>query len=69
MIDGTNTTLDNTIVALKTAFNSSQLVADDIAGTVSGSNDLIGTGGSGGLTNTNGNQVGVSDLFLGLVGE
>ena len=63
--DDTNTTLDNTIIALNTGFTSSQLVADDIAGTVSGSFDLIGTGGSGGLTNTNGNQVGVSDLFLG----
>jgi Bacterial Ig-like domain (group 3) len=58
-------TLDNTIIALNTGFTSSELVADDIAGTVSGSFNLIGTGGSGGLTNTDGNQVGVSDLFLG----
>ena len=65
MNDDTNTVLDNTIIALNTDSTSSQLVADDIAGSVSGSFDLIGTGGSGGLTNTDGNQVGVSDLFLG----
>jgi predicted outer membrane repeat protein len=40
---------------------------DDVAGTVSGSYDLIGTGGAGGLTNTDGNQVGVAydDLHFG----
>ncbi len=41
--------------------------ADDIAGSasVSGSNNLIGTGGSGGLTNgSNGNQVGIANPGL-----
>ncbi len=61
----TSVVLDNTIIALNTGSTSSQLVAEDIAGSVSGSFDLIGTGGSGGLTDTDGNQVGVSDLFLG----
>jgi hypothetical protein len=51
-------TLDNSIVALNT---------DDIAGTVSSASayNLIGTGGSGGLTNgTNGNLVGVANPGL-----
>ena len=58
-------TLDNTIVALNTS--GSGATPDDIAGTVSlaSAYNLIGTGGSGGLTNTNGNQVGVADPGLG----
>ena len=57
---GGTVTLDNTIVALNTT-------ASDITGspTVSGSYNLIGIGGSGGLTNgVNGNQVGVANPGL-----
>ena len=57
------TTLDNTIIALNTNGTGTGAPADDIAGgfPVSGSNNLIGTGGSGGLTNGSiGNQVGVA---------
>ena len=54
-------TLDNTIVA----GNLRGVTASDISGTVSGSFNLIGTGGSGGLVNgVNNNQVGVSDARL-----
>ena len=59
-------TLDNTIVALNTS--GSGATPDDIAGTVSlaSAYNLIGTGGSGGLSNgVNGNQVGVADPGLG----
>ncbi len=64
----TATTLINTIVA-----QNNQIVAmipspDDIAGTVSpsSSNNLIGTGGAGGLTSGSGdNQVGVANPGLG----
>jgi len=60
-------TLDNTIVALNTSGSSA--TPDDIAGignlSLAGAYNLIGTGGSGGLTNTNGNQVGVADPDLG----
>jgi hypothetical protein len=58
----TTATLDNTIVALNTHGTGAAAPEDDIAslGSLSGSYNLIGTGGSGGLTNgTNGNQVGV----------
>jgi predicted outer membrane repeat protein len=61
--------LFNTIVAgnfFGTDPNNSP--ADDIAGTVdsTSANNLIGTGGSGGLSDgVNGNQVGVSDAGLG----
>ncbi|MFI5455752.1 MAG: beta strand repeat-containing protein [Isosphaerales bacterium] len=64
---GSPTTLDNTIVALNTDGTGIGAPADDIAGSgsVSGSNNLIGTGGSGGLTNSsNNNQVGVADPGL-----
>src|SRR5208337_4446719 len=57
-------TLDNTIVDL----NLSGTSPDDIfanGGNVSGAYNLIGTGGSGGLTNgINGNQVGVANPGL-----
>jgi hypothetical protein len=59
--------LDNTIVATNTA-GTGGTTADDIGGTVSSSSasNLIGTGGSGGLTNgSNGNLVGVVDPGLG----
>ncbi|MFI5455748.1 MAG: choice-of-anchor Q domain-containing protein [Isosphaerales bacterium] len=60
-------TLDNTIVALNTNRIGSRASADDIAGAVSSASayNLIGTGGTGGLTNgTNYNQVGVADPGL-----
>ena len=56
-----NVTVTNTIVA----GNSS-----DIIGPVSGSYNLIGTGGSGGLTDgVNGNQVGVANPGLSSLGD
>ncbi len=61
-------TLDNTIVALNTNRTGSGATADDIAGAVSSTSayNLIGTGGSGGLTNgNNGNLVGVANPGLG----
>jgi hypothetical protein len=60
-------TLKNTIVAGNFRGASPSTTADDISGTVdaTGSFNLIGAGGSGGLTNgTNNNQVGVSDPRL-----
>jgi predicted outer membrane repeat protein len=65
---GTAPVLDNTIVAGNFQGASPSTTANDIAGSVAtaSANNLIGTGGSGGLTNgTNGNQVGVSNLGLG----
>jgi hypothetical protein len=60
--------LANTIVAKNTNTSSTPATPDDIdnaLGTVSGSYNLIGTGGSGGLTNgSNGNQVGVANPGL-----
>ncbi len=54
-------TLNNTIVAT----NTSNAGASDISGTVSGSNNLIGTGGAGGLVNlVGGNLVGVANPGL-----
>jgi hypothetical protein len=63
---GSLATLDNTIVAL----NAAGAVPDDVHGTgtlsATSSFNLIGTGGSGGLTNAvNGNQVGVASPGLG----
>jgi hypothetical protein len=60
--------LVNTIVAAN--FRGSSTTADDIQGidvdTANSFNNLIGTGGSGGLTDgSNGNQVGVADARLG----
>lgn len=58
-------TLSNTIVAGNFK-GSGTFAADDISSVVdSGSFNLIGAGGSGGLTNTNGNQVGVANALLG----
>ncbi len=57
-------TLTNTIVAGNSFFGG------DISGNVSGSNNLIGTGGSGGLQNgVDGNLVGVFDPLLGSLGN
>jgi uncharacterized repeat protein (TIGR03803 family) len=61
--------LDNTIVALNIRGGS---VADDIAGSLASTstNNLIGTGGSGGLANgVNGNQVDVADSLLSALGN
>ena len=61
-------TLSNTIIALNTNGTGSSAPADDIAGAVAlaSAYNLIGTGGSGGLTNgVNGNQVGVVNPGLG----
>ncbi len=68
-VEGGTATLDNTIVALNTnqAGPNQRDDPNDIAGTVSPDSayNLIGTGGSGGLTGgTNHNQVGVVDPGL-----
>jgi CSLREA domain-containing protein len=60
--------LKNTIVASN--FRGTGSTADDINGTVDTTNssfNLIGIGGSGGLTSTNNNQVGVSNPGLGVL--
>ena len=58
-VTGGALTLDNTIVALNFTAGDS---ASDISGTVAGSFNLIGNGGSGGLIGgARGNQVGVPD--------
>ncbi len=57
-------TLDNTIVALNILGIGFPPVADQIDGNVFGSYDLIGLGEAGGLTNSNGNQVGVANTGL-----
>ena len=60
---GGTTTLSNTIVA-------GQSTGGDIAGSVSGGNNLIGTGGSGGLSDgQDGNLVGVADPGLAPLGN
>jgi hypothetical protein len=67
-IAGSAASLYNTIVALNTVGTGSGAPADDIAGAVSpqSSYNLIGTGGSGGLTNgIQGNKVGVASPGLG----
>jgi hypothetical protein len=64
-------TLDNTIVAGNTVGTTT--TADDVIGTVDtvhSSNNLIGTGGSGGLsTGVNNNQVGVANPGLAPLGS
>jgi len=65
-------TLDNSIVALNTNGIGSAAAADDIAGAVSSASadNLIGTGGSGGLTNgTKHNLVGVVNPRLGTLAD
>ena len=65
-------TLDNTIVAQNTDGTGSGAPADDItgAGSESGSDNLIGTYASNGLTNgSNGNQLGVAKPLLGAAGQ
>ena len=59
-------TLTNTIVA----GNMSYYGAPDITGSVTGTYNLIGTGGSGGLQDgVDGNRVGVADPLLGTLGD
>ena len=59
-------TLDNTIAALNTVGTGNSARADDIAGlgSVSGSYNLIGTGGADGLATANHNQLNVTDPGL-----
>ncbi len=70
-IAGGAVTLSNTIVAGNN--NGSTAAADDIQGSVNTAqsfNNLIGTGGSGGLANNvNGNQVGVANPLLSALGN
>jgi predicted outer membrane repeat protein len=67
--------LVDTIVAgnvLADAHNKPTTVASDVAGLAldpASAYNLIGTGGSGGLQNTNGNQVGVANPGLGTLGD
>jgi hypothetical protein len=69
--NGATATLDNTIIAQNLGAVSvlaGGATASDVdnAGTLSGSYNLIGTGGAGGLVNgNNGNQVGVASPGLG----
>ncbi len=59
-------TLTDTIVA----GNEQDMTPSDIGGTVTGSYNLIGSGGSGGLVNgTSGNIVGAANPGLGALGE
>ena len=63
---GGTATLTDTIVAGNTSSSS----PSDIGGTVAGTYDLIGTGGSGGLVDgVDGNVVGVADPVLGALGD
>jgi len=77
-VDGGAVTLNNTIVARNTLFLPIRPpgvppIASDIAGLVNTSNsynNLIGTGGSGGLTNgVNGNQAGIANPGLGTLAD
>ena len=67
-IEGGSATLENTIIALNVQGSAGD--ASDIAGVVFGSYNLIGTGGSGGLTDgENGNIVGVAEPGLAPLGD
>ncbi len=67
---GGTATLINTIVADNTYRLPSLSGLTDIAGTVAGTFNLIGAGGSGGLVNgVGGNLVGVADPALGVLGD
>ena len=73
-VSGGRAALYNTIVASNTMGTGSGAPASDIdvvsRGTLSGSFNLIGTGGSGGLANgVNNNQVGVANPLLGGLGS
>jgi hypothetical protein len=72
-LHGGMVTLDNTIVALNTRLSIGGTTPDDISqsgGVVSSAsaNNLIGTGGSGGLIGNADNQVGVAEPGLGTLG-
>ena len=71
-VNAGTTTLKNTIVAGNLNADGGSGVADDISGTVDAASsfNLIGTGGSGGLTNgINNNQVGVANAGLGALAD
>ena len=63
--------LTSTIVALNTSGTDTTTTVDDIAGAVApgSSYNLVGTGGSGGLTGTNHNLVGVATPGLGTLAD
>ena len=61
---GTATLTDTIVVG-----NSATVLDGDIDGTVTGTNNLIGTGGSGGLTSAGNNRVGVTNPGLGPLGD
>jgi hypothetical protein len=63
---GAQATLDSSIVALNVIYRYFFPIYDDISGCVSweSAHNLIGQGGSGGLTDTVGNKVGVQDPGL-----
>ncbi len=66
LFNGGNATLTDTIVA----GNEQDMTPSDIGGTVTGSYNLIGSGGSGGLVDgTSGNIVGAANPGLGILGE
>jgi hypothetical protein len=69
-LDGTSALLDNTIIAKNTIGTGPSATASDVVvdegGSATGSYNLIGTGGSGGLIDgQDGNQVGVANPGLG----
>ena len=72
---GGTTTLDNTVVALNTLGTGSGATPNDVriyqSGSLSSASayNLIGTGGAGGLTTANHNQVGVANPGLGTLGD
>ena len=71
MADDVNLSLNNSIVAGNTAASSADDIYKlDFVNPVSGSNNLIGTGGAGGLINgVNVNQVGVANPLLAPLGS
>jgi hypothetical protein len=72
LFSGGSAQLFNTIVAGNFRGAAPGTTADDVAGTVAAASayDLIGTGGSGGLTNgVNGNQIGVANPGLGTLAD
>ena len=63
-------TLNNSIVAKNQSVQANHPVPNDISGNVSGSSNLIGPGGAGGLINgVNGNIVGVANPGLSPLGN
>ncbi len=67
MISGGSVFLESTIVAQNTSGTKAAPVADDIAGTAvtNSSFNLVGTGGDGGLTTSDHNQLNVANPDLG----